>query len=98
MPMVSLMARKVRAYSPWESVLRENTAANSGREPGDGVSRQLVQEHVARILDSALFRRSDRLSRFLEFSVRAALEGESETAKEYVVGVEVFARGKTFAP
>jgi len=79
-------------------VLRENRAANSSRDDGDELSPQAVEDHLARILNSSLFRRSDRLSRFLEFSVRAALDAEAESAKEYVVGVEVFDRGKSFDP
>ncbi|MBV9084144.1 MAG: tetratricopeptide repeat protein [Acidobacteriaceae bacterium] len=57
-----------------------------------------MRKHLARILDSPLFNRSDRLRRFLQFSVSAALDGDSERLKEYVVGVEVFDRGPSFDP
>ncbi len=57
-----------------------------------------MREHLGRILESELFRRSDRLSRFLEFSVQAALNGDSARVKEYVIGVEVFDRGQHFDP
>ncbi len=57
-----------------------------------------MREHLGRILESELFRRSDRLSRFLEFSVQAALNGDSARLKEYVIGVEVFDRGQQFDP
>ena len=60
------------------------------------IARELVLEHVQRILASDLFRRSERLCRFLQFSIEAALKGESERTKEYVVGVEVFDRGASF--
>lgn len=60
------------------------------------VSSDLVREHLTRILASELFHRSDRLRRFLQFSVEAALSGNSERTKEYVIGVEVFDRGPSF--
>ena len=62
----------------------------------DGISSEVVRHHLARILSSDLFKRSDRLSRFLEFSVESALNGDSQRVKEYVVGVHVFDRGPSF--
>jgi TolB-like protein/Tfp pilus assembly protein PilF len=62
------------------------------------VPTELVREHLVRIVESELFRRSERLIRFLKFSVQAALNGDSARVKEYVVGVEVFDRGQTFDP
>lgn len=63
---------------------------------GQSISSELVQQHLKRILASELFRRSDRLCRFLRFSVEAALKGDSERTKEYVIGVEVFDRGPSY--
>ncbi len=63
---------------------------------GQLISSGLVQQHLKRILASELFHRSDRLCRFLQFSVDATLNGASERTKEYVIGVEVFDRGSSF--
>ncbi len=60
------------------------------------ISSDLVHEHLKRILASDIFLHSDRLRRFLQFSVEAALNADSERTKEYVVGVEVFDRGPSF--
>lgn len=62
------------------------------------IPREIVLEHLALILRSALFTRSDRLTRFLQLSVHAALSGETDRLKEYVIGVEVFDRGESFDP
>jgi serine/threonine-protein kinase len=57
-----------------------------------------VQKQLAEILASTLFKRSERLSRFLRFSVTAALDCNEDRVKEYTVGVEVFDRGENFDP
>jgi TolB-like protein len=60
--------------------------------------RELVLEELARILKSATFRRSRRLSQFLSFVVEQALKGNRSRLKEYVIGVEVFGRQESFDP
>ncbi len=62
------------------------------------VPDELVRQHLKRILSSDLFKRSDRLCRFLQLSVETALSGESTRMKEYILGVEVFDRGPSFDP
>ena len=59
---------------------------------------QAIRQELSRILSSTLFARSERLCRFLTFSVEKALQGESDRVKEYVVGVEAFGRGPSFDP
>ena len=59
---------------------------------------ELIRQELGRIVASDLFSRSDRLCRFLSFSVEQALRGESDRVKEYVVGVEAFGRGPSFDP
>lgn len=64
-----------------------------------GIDRQreeLIREELGRIVASDLFCRSDRLCRFLRFSVEQALRGESDRVKEYVVAVEAFDRPASF--
>ncbi len=60
------------------------------------IASELVLQQLKRILESELFRRSDRLRRFLQFSVEATLNGDSERMKEYIIGLEVFDRGPSF--
>lgn len=63
-------------------------------EPGrDEICRQLD-----RILGSASFVNSDRLSRFLRYVVERTLAGEGDRLKEYVIGTEVFERGDRYDP
>jgi hypothetical protein len=62
----------------------------------DPQREELIREELGRILASDLFSRSDRLCRFLRFSVEQALRGESDRVKEYVVAVEAFGRPASF--
>jgi serine/threonine-protein kinase len=62
------------------------------------ISREEIVAQLARIIASPLFQRSERLRRFLNFSVDAALRGDEHRVKEYVVGTEVFDRGPAFDP
>ena len=64
----------------------------------DQQHEKLVREELGRILASTHFSRSERLCRFLRFSVEHALRGESDRVKEYTVGVEAFGRGPSFDP
>lgn len=63
------------------------------RPSGDAVRAQLE-----RILRSRIFSQSQRLTHFLRFVVQAAAEGDSDSVKEYAIGVEVFDRGHGFDP
>jgi TolB-like protein/Tfp pilus assembly protein PilF len=57
-----------------------------------------VEEQLQRINASKQFRASKRMRRFLEFTVRQALEGKSGEIKEALVGVEVFDRPADYDP
>jgi TolB-like protein/Flp pilus assembly protein TadD len=57
-----------------------------------------VRQQMERILASAGFVRSERLSRFLRFVVEQQLEGRADQLKESVVGVEVFDRKPGYDP
>ena len=57
-----------------------------------------VENQLKRISDSRPFRSSKRMKRFLEFTVRQALEGKSGELKEALVGVEVFDRPADYDP
>ncbi len=57
-----------------------------------------VEAQLQRILQSEVFCNAPRHSRFLEFTVRKTLAGESDEIKEYLVGLEVFERQPDFDP
>lgn len=57
-----------------------------------------VVAQLNRILASAEFSGSARLSRFLRLVVESAQTGKADSLKEYRIGVEVFDRGTDFDP
>lgn len=59
---------------------------------------QLFREELERVLSSASFARSDRVSRLLRFLVEGHIEGRDAELKESVIGVEVFGRRPDYDP
>ena len=57
-----------------------------------------AQETLRRILASAAFANSPRMSRFLRFVVEETVAGRGGDLKEYVVGLRVFDRPESFNP
>lgn len=69
------------------------------RQSGNAaLSRSDIEEALARVLASAAFARSPRLSRFLGHVVQEALEGRSDRISGYSLGVDVFDRPADFDP
>ncbi len=64
----------------------------------DQLSEDSIREQLSRILESFLFAQSDRLGRFLRFTVETTLAGEADTLKEYVIGTEVYERNSSYHP
>ncbi len=62
------------------------------------VPPQLVLEHLERVLSSQAFARSERMKRFLRFTVEQVLAGKAEELKEYSVAVRVFDKPEDFDP
>ncbi|MBI4904479.1 MAG: hypothetical protein HY820_12630 [Acidobacteria bacterium] len=62
------------------------------------MSEETIREHMNRILASPGFQNSDRLIRFLRFTVEAKLRGEGDQIKEYLIGREVFDRDSEYDP
>jgi hypothetical protein len=54
--------------------------------------QQLVLDTLRSVMSSPQFSKSKRYPALLEYVVRAALEGQSDSLKERIVGVEVFGR------
>jgi serine/threonine-protein kinase len=63
-----------------------------------GLTAELVDQQLQRILHSPIFSRSKELCRFLRFAVDQKLRNRSVRLKEYLIGVTVFQRGETFNP
>lgn len=62
------------------------------------MDRDRVAAQLERLLRSAPFATTQRLSRFLKLVVEEAAAGRADSLKEYRIGVEVFDRGKEFDP
>jgi TolB-like protein/Flp pilus assembly protein TadD len=61
-----------------------------------GVSGRTISEQLNRILTSATFVNSGRLSRFLRFTVERATEGRADELKEYSLALSVFDKRDSF--
>ncbi len=64
----------------------------------DAIPEQEIRNQVSRILESPLFIQSDRLGRFLRFTVETTLAGEAGSVKEYLIGTEVYERKPSYHP
>lgn len=64
----------------------------------NGISPATVRHQMQRMLSCPLFRRSPRLSQFLQFTVEQTLKGDEDHLKEYWIGVAAFGRPDTFDP
>jgi serine/threonine-protein kinase len=60
--------------------------------------RQLLKEELERVLSSAAFARSERLSKLLRFLVERHIEGRDGELKESLIGVEAFGRRPDYDP
>jgi eukaryotic-like serine/threonine-protein kinase len=70
--------------------------------PGGGcpldLSHDTVRDHVAHILRTPGFARSERLKRFLCYTVERSLAGDAANLKEYSIALEVFDRSPDYNP
>ena len=66
--------------------------------PADSLTASAIQDELSKILRSSLFIQSDRLGRFLKFTVNATLGGGGEMLKEYLIGTEVYNRPTSYRP
>ena len=73
-------------------------AGSSGWVSDSGIAEEEIRDEVSRILASPIFVQSDRLGRFLRYTVETALAGEEKTLKEYRIGVEVYDRRPPYHP
>ena len=62
------------------------------------LSAESVRTQLRKILSSSTFARSERLVRFLNFTVEQTLGGHGQNLKEFVIGVEVFDKDEKYDP
>ena len=62
------------------------------------IHESAVRDQLLRVLDSPIFVHSQRLSRFLRFTVETALAGQADSLKEYLIGTEVYDRKPPYHP
>ena len=66
--------------------------------PPETPDNRAVLQQFAKIMEGALFARSEQLSRFLRFLLERHLAGRDLELKESVIGVEVFGRSPEYNP
>lgn len=64
-------------------------------ESYETISEDAIRDELSRILESSIFVQSDRLGRFLQFTIDKTMAGEGEMLKEYLIGTEVYDRRPT---
>lgn len=62
------------------------------------VSRPEALRALERVLQSRVFANSNRLSRFLRYTVEQTLVGNAEVLKEYTIGTQAYGRRSDFDP
>lgn len=67
-------------------------------DPSASPPRQAVEAQLGRILESPVFAKSDRMSRFLRFIVEQTLDGRGGDLKEYSIALAVFDKDDSFDP
>jgi len=77
--------------------MREGSVINE-RTSEVNLPEKAIRDELSRILESSLFIQSDRLGRFLRFTVETTLAGDADTLKEYLIGTEVYDRKPPYHP
>jgi TolB-like protein len=78
-------------------VMREYAVISEPTSEGE-IAQEAIREELSRILESSMFVQSDRLGRFLRFTVETTLAGDAEMLKEYLIGTEVYDRKPPYHP
>src|ERR1019366_10272317 len=67
-------------------------------QPDGGLGAEAIQLQLQRMLGSSSFKRSGRISRFLQFTVEQTLSGRADELKESIIAIEVYDRPTDFNP
>jgi TolB-like protein len=81
-----------------EKLMLLSNAVGKGQNREADVSERAIREQLSRLLESSTFIQSQRLSRFLRFTVDTTLTGRAEILKEYLIGTEVYDRKPPYHP
>ena len=81
-----------------DGVVMASSPAASAAESTDTISEDAIRDALARILESSMFVQSEKLRRFLRFTVDTTLAGDAEMLKEYLIGTEVYGRKPPYHP
>jgi hypothetical protein len=81
-----------------EAVILYKQVATQEKPLPDFIPEVDIRRQLGRILDSAAFRRSPQMARFLTVVVDRSLLGRHEELKEYLLGRDVFQRGEDYDP
>jgi Domain of unknown function (DUF4118) len=81
-----------------QMVIRRDAGIQKNGMRGSPVPDDLVYEQVSRIIASRPFKKSVRLKRLLEYIVDTTIKGETTSLKEWVIGTDVYGRGRDFDP
>jgi TolB-like protein len=99
---ISVIVRPSSPNPPSRRVQAEGEATGSAlawdRLTNIAASEPAIRQQLARILQSTVFVRSERLSRFLRFIVEHVISGNQDYLKEYVIGSEVYDRKPPYHP
>ena len=77
--------------------MREHAVISGPVSEGE-IAQEAIRKELSRILESSIFVQSDRLGRFLRYTVETTLAGDAETLKEYLIGTEVYDRKPPYHP
>src|ERR1700688_4587473 len=77
--------------------MREYAVMSEPTSEGE-IAQEAIREELSRILESPVFVQSDRLGRFLRYTVEATLAGDAEILKEYLIGTDVYQRKPPYHP
>jgi hypothetical protein len=77
--------------------MREHAVFSGPISEGE-IAQEAIRGELSRILESPIFVQSDRLGRFLRYTVETTLAGDAETLKEYLIGTEVYDRKPPYHP
>ena len=89
---------EVIPFAKGESTLASTAHPNLKEGQFDDQQKQLVERELAKLLQSPLMVQSERLSRFLRFAVESTLSGNTDSVKEYTIGIEAYGRRPDFDP
>lgn len=74
----------------------DNQRSRDHSTPLSAEDRALVEDQLERILASPLFSQSKRYAPFLRYVVEKTLDGQEDTLKERILGVEIFGRAPDY--